>query len=124
MTFLLECTVASILKCLEEEVRGGIQKSKKTGPGMLVHVFCLSGLQHLPIDQSMQLLQAVLNFNTNDPLILSCVLTNISTLFPFAVKRPHFLPRVIYKVSLAPIGLPVLLFLIFLFLIYTSFDAS
>lgn len=80
---------------------------------MFVKLFRLSGLQQLPIDQSMELLQAVLSFNTNDPLLLSCVLTNISTLFPFAVKRPHFLPRIIYKVSLAPIGLPASLLLIF-----------
>lgn len=86
-------------------------KEQEVCQGMLVNVFLLSGLQQLPIDQSMELLQAVLSFNTNDPLILSCVLTNISTLFPFAVKRPHFLPRIIYKVSLAPIGLPALLLL-------------
>ncbi|XP_075874583.1 exportin-5 [Nelusetta ayraudi] len=71
MTVLMECTVASILKSLEDE--------------------------QLPIDQSMELLQAVLSYNTKDSLILSCVLTNISTLFPFAVKRPHFLPRILYK---------------------------
>lgn len=83
---------------------------------MFVHVFRLSPrfseLQQLPIDQSMELLQAVLSYNTKDSLILSCVLTNISTLFPFAVKRPHFLPRILYKVSLAPMGLAVLLLLI------------
>lgn len=47
----------------------------------------------------MGLLQAMLNYETNDPLILSCVLTNISTLFPFATRREQFLPRVFYKVS-------------------------
>lgn len=41
----------------------------------------------------------MLNYETNDPLIMSCVLTNISTLFPFATKREQFLPRVFYKVS-------------------------
>lgn len=55
--------------------------------------------QKLPVDQSMELLQAVLNYDTKDPLILSCVLTNISALFPFAVRRQHFLPQVLYKVS-------------------------
>uniref|UniRef100_A0A7N8XXI0 Exportin 5 n=1 Tax=Mastacembelus armatus TaxID=205130 RepID=A0A7N8XXI0_9TELE len=44
------------------------------------------------------LLQAVLNYDTKDPLILSCVLANISALFPFVTHRPHFLPQVIYKV--------------------------
>lgn len=89
-------------------------KEQKVCLGILVNVLRLSELQQLPIDQSMELLQAVLSFNTNDPLILSSVLTNISTLFPFAVKRPHFLPRIIYKVSLATIGLPTLLLLIFM----------
>lgn len=47
----------------------------------------------------MGLLQAMLNYETNDPLIMSCVLTNISSLFPFATRRQQFLPRVFYKVS-------------------------
>lgn len=56
----------------------------------------------------MELLQAVLNYDTKDPLILSCVLTNISALFPFAVRRQHFLPQVLYKVSCAIIGYYIL----------------
>lgn len=106
MTFFMEGTVASILKCLEEEVREAMQRSKKYVWGCLLTVLLMfsfslrpSELQQLPIDQSMELLQAVLSYNTKDPLISSCVLTNISTLFPFAVHRPHFLPRIIYKVS-------------------------
>ncbi|XP_034753551.1 exportin-5 [Etheostoma cragini] len=71
MTVFMECMVAQIFKNLEEE--------------------------KLPIDQSMELLQAVLNYDTNDPLILSCVLTNVSALFPFVTLRPHFLPPVLYK---------------------------
>ncbi|XP_042358409.1 exportin-5 [Plectropomus leopardus] len=71
MTVFMECMVAQIFKNLEEE--------------------------KLPIDQSMELLQAVLNYDTKDPLILSCVLTNVSALFPFVVHRPHFLPQVLYK---------------------------
>ncbi|MEQ2194630.1 hypothetical protein XENOCAPTIV_000677, partial [Xenoophorus captivus] len=58
------------------------------------------GLQRvckLPIDQSMELLQAVLNYETRDPLILSCVLSNISALFPFVTHRPQYLPQVLYK---------------------------
>lgn len=47
----------------------------------------------------MELLQAVLNYDTRDPLILSCVLTNVSALFPFVTHRPHFLPQVLCKVS-------------------------
>ncbi|XP_014907853.1 exportin-5 [Poecilia latipinna] len=53
--------------------------------------------QKLPIDQSMELLQGVLNYETRDPLILSCVLSNISALFPFVTHRPQFVPQVLYK---------------------------
>lgn len=41
MTVLMECTVASILKSLEEEVRGGMQMRKKSCLGMIVDVFRL-----------------------------------------------------------------------------------
>ncbi|XP_040906451.1 exportin-5 isoform X1 [Toxotes jaculatrix] len=71
MTVFMECMLAQILKSLEEE--------------------------KLPIDQSMELLQAVLNYDTKDPLILSCVLTNVSALFPFVLHRPHFLTQVLHK---------------------------
>uniref|UniRef100_A0A672FL77 Exportin 5 n=1 Tax=Salarias fasciatus TaxID=181472 RepID=A0A672FL77_SALFA len=71
MTVFMECVVSQIFKTLEEE--------------------------KLPIDQSMELLQAVLNYDTKDPLILSCVLTNVSALFPFVIHRPHFLPQVLSK---------------------------
>uniref|UniRef100_A0A3B4ZEZ9 Exportin-5 n=1 Tax=Stegastes partitus TaxID=144197 RepID=A0A3B4ZEZ9_9TELE len=71
MTVFMECVVSQMFKCLEEE--------------------------KLPIDQSMELLQAVLNYDTKDPLILSCVLTNVSALFPFVIHRPHFVPQVLYK---------------------------
>uniref|UniRef100_A0A8C7WEP7 Exportin-5 n=1 Tax=Oncorhynchus mykiss TaxID=8022 RepID=A0A8C7WEP7_ONCMY len=54
-------------------------------------------VEKLPVDQGIELLQAVLNYNTQDPLILSCVLTNLSSLFPFVTHRPHFLPQVLYK---------------------------
>uniref|UniRef100_A0A671YS77 Exportin-5 n=1 Tax=Sparus aurata TaxID=8175 RepID=A0A671YS77_SPAAU len=71
MTVFMECMIAQIFKNLEEE--------------------------KLPIDQSMELLQAVLNYETKDPLILSCVLTNVSALFPFVTRRQHFLPQILYK---------------------------
>uniref|UniRef100_H3CTC2 Exportin-5 n=1 Tax=Tetraodon nigroviridis TaxID=99883 RepID=H3CTC2_TETNG len=71
MTTFMDCTVWQLLKIVEEE--------------------------KLPTEQSLGLLQAMLNYETNDPLIMSCVLTNISTLFPFATKREQFLPRVFYK---------------------------
>uniref|UniRef100_A0A671YL76 Exportin 5 n=1 Tax=Sparus aurata TaxID=8175 RepID=A0A671YL76_SPAAU len=68
MTVFMECMIAQIFKNLEEEVKG-----------------------------SMELLQAVLNYETKDPLILSCVLTNVSALFPFVTRRQHFLPQILYK---------------------------
>ncbi|XP_072247044.1 exportin-5 [Leuresthes tenuis] len=71
MTVFMECVVSQIFKNLEEE--------------------------KLPIDQSMELLGAVLNYDTKDPLIMSCVLTNVSALFPFTVHRPQILPQVLYK---------------------------
>ncbi|TNN51552.1 Exportin-5 [Liparis tanakae] len=71
MTVFMECVVTQILKNVEEE--------------------------KLPVDQSMELLQAVLNYNTKDPLLLSCVLTNVSALFPFVKQRPHFLPQILDK---------------------------
>ncbi|XP_068424542.1 exportin-5 isoform X2 [Clinocottus analis] len=74
MTVFMECVVTQILKNVEEE---------------------------LPIDQSMELLQAVLNYNTKDPLILSCVLTNVSALFPFVKQRLHFLPQILDKLFTA-----------------------
>ncbi|XP_055358363.1 exportin-5 [Betta splendens] len=71
MTVFMECVTAQIFKSLEEE--------------------------KLPIDQSVEMLQAVVNYETKDPLILSCVLTNVSALFPFVIHRPHFLSQVLYK---------------------------
>nr|XP_046258088.1 exportin-5 [Scatophagus argus] len=71
MTVFMECMVTQIFRSLEEE--------------------------KLPIDQGIELLQAVLNYDTKDPLILSCVLTNVSALFLFAIRRQHFLPQVLCK---------------------------
>ncbi|XP_076017062.1 exportin-5 isoform X2 [Genypterus blacodes] len=64
---------------------------------VLGQIFKILGDEKLHIDQSMELLQAVLNYDTKDPLILSCVLTNISALFPFVIHRPHVLSQVLYK---------------------------
>ncbi|KAK2824326.1 hypothetical protein Q5P01_021501 [Channa striata] len=71
MTVFMECMTAQIFKSLEEE--------------------------KLPVDQSMELLQAVLNYDNRDPLIMSCVLTNVSALFPFVIHRPQFLSQVLFK---------------------------
>ncbi|XP_023819052.1 exportin-5 isoform X1 [Oryzias latipes] len=71
MTVFMECVVSQILKTLPEE--------------------------KLPVDQSMELLQAVLNYDTKDPLILSCVLTTVSILLPFLVHRQQLVPQVLLK---------------------------
>ncbi|KAL0964642.1 hypothetical protein UPYG_G00326920 [Umbra pygmaea] len=71
MTFYTESVVAQIFKNMEDE--------------------------KLPVDQGIELLQGMLDYNTRDPLILSCVLTNISALFPFVTHRPLFLTRVLQK---------------------------
>ncbi|XP_077103178.1 exportin-5-like isoform X2 [Siphateles boraxobius] len=75
MTFFAESVFGKLFKILEKE--------------------------KLPIDEGMELLQMVVNYETRDPLILSCVLTIISTLFPFVKHQPHFLPQVIYKIFTA-----------------------
>ncbi|XP_056147857.1 exportin-5 [Lampris incognitus] len=75
MTVFTECVVTQTLKILDEE--------------------------KLPIDQGIELLQAVLDYNTKDPLILSYVLTNVSALFPFVIHRPQFLPKVLFKLLTA-----------------------
>ncbi|XP_048061810.1 exportin-5-like isoform X2 [Megalobrama amblycephala] len=72
MTFFTESVFGQLFKILEKE--------------------------KLPIDEGMELLQMVVNYETRDPLILSCVLTIISTLFPFVKHQPHFLPQVLYKI--------------------------
>lgn len=51
------------------------------------------------MNDGIDLLQLVLNFETKDPLILSCVLTNVSALFPFVTYRPEYLPQVLSKVG-------------------------
>ncbi|RXM30463.1 Exportin-5 [Acipenser ruthenus] len=75
MTFFTESVVSQLIKFVDKE--------------------------KLPVDQGMELLQAVLNYETRDPLILSCVLTNVSTLFPFVSFRPEFLPQVLSKLFLS-----------------------
>uniref|UniRef100_A0A4W4ETG5 Importin N-terminal domain-containing protein n=1 Tax=Electrophorus electricus TaxID=8005 RepID=A0A4W4ETG5_ELEEL len=60
-------------------------------------LFKILDKEKLPVDQGMELLQAVVNYETRDPLILSCVLSNLSTLFPFILHQPQFLPKVFYK---------------------------
>uniref|UniRef100_A0A8C1ZL50 Exportin 5 n=1 Tax=Cyprinus carpio TaxID=7962 RepID=A0A8C1ZL50_CYPCA len=72
MTFFTESVFGQLFKILEKE--------------------------KIPIDKGIELLQMVVNYETRDPLILSCVLTIISTLFPFVTHQPHFLPQVLFKI--------------------------
>uniref|UniRef100_A0A672NKI2 Exportin 5 n=1 Tax=Sinocyclocheilus grahami TaxID=75366 RepID=A0A672NKI2_SINGR len=74
MTFFTESVLGQLFKILEKEVRQPVS---------------LMG---------MELLQMVVNYETRDPLILSCVLTIISSLFPFVTHQPHFLPQVLFKI--------------------------
>uniref|UniRef100_A0A8B9JM35 Exportin-5 n=1 Tax=Astyanax mexicanus TaxID=7994 RepID=A0A8B9JM35_ASTMX len=57
----------------------------------------LSQKTKLPVEQGMELLQAVMKYETRDPLILSCILSSLSALFPFVLDRPEFLPQVFFK---------------------------
>uniref|UniRef100_A0AAR2L3B8 Exportin-5 n=1 Tax=Pygocentrus nattereri TaxID=42514 RepID=A0AAR2L3B8_PYGNA len=61
-------------------------------------LFKIVDKEKLPVDQGMELLQAVVNYEMRDPLILSCILSNLSSLFPFVLHRPDFLPQVFFKV--------------------------
>lgn len=54
----------------------------------------------------------VLSYDTRDPLILSCVLSNVSTLFPFATHQPQLLPQVLSKVSSSNMWLSALIVLV------------
>uniref|UniRef100_A0A8B9JME2 Exportin 5 n=1 Tax=Astyanax mexicanus TaxID=7994 RepID=A0A8B9JME2_ASTMX len=72
MTFFLESMIGQLFKVLEKE--------------------------KLPVEQGMELLQAVMKYETRDPLILSCILSSLSALFPFVLDRPEFLPQVFFKV--------------------------
>ncbi|EPY76699.1 exportin-5 isoform 3 [Camelus ferus] len=71
MTFFLESVINQMFRTLDKE--------------------------EIPVNDGIELLQMVLNFDTKDPLILSCVLTNVSALFPFVTYRPEFLPQVFSK---------------------------
>lgn len=71
MTFFLESVINQMFRTLDKE--------------------------EIPVNDGIELLQMVLNFDTKDPLILSCVLTDVSALFPFVTYRPEFLPQVFSK---------------------------
>uniref|UniRef100_A0A8C5RVG9 Exportin 5 n=1 Tax=Laticauda laticaudata TaxID=8630 RepID=A0A8C5RVG9_LATLA len=73
MTFFLESIVSPMFRTLDKE--------------------------KIPVSQGIDLLQLVLGFETKDPLILSCILSNVSALFPFVTYRPEYLPEVIVKVE-------------------------
>lgn len=58
-----------------------------------------SYIQQLPVSQGTELLHHVLSYDTRDPLILSCVLTNLSVLLPFMHYAKSYMPAVLTKVS-------------------------
>ncbi|XP_053160155.1 exportin-5 isoform X2 [Hemicordylus capensis] len=70
MTFFLESIISPMFRTLDKEI---------------------------PVTEGIELLQLVLSFETKDPLILSCVLSNVSALFPFVTYRPEYLPEVLSK---------------------------
>nr|XP_056708505.1 exportin-5 [Euleptes europaea] len=71
MTFFLESVISPMFRTLDKE--------------------------EIPVSDGIELLQLVLRFETKDPLILSCVLSNVSALFPFVTYRPEYLPEVLSK---------------------------
>ncbi|XP_008123488.1 exportin-5 [Anolis carolinensis] len=71
MTFFLESIISPMFRTLEKE--------------------------EIPVADGIELLQLVLHYETKDPLILSCVLSNVSALFQFVTYRPEFLPEVLSK---------------------------
>ncbi|XP_077198877.1 exportin-5 isoform X2 [Paroedura picta] len=71
MTFFLESIISPMFRTLDKE--------------------------EIPVSDGIELLQLVLSFETKDPLILSCVLSNVSALFPFVTYRPEYLPEVLSK---------------------------
>ncbi|KAM4692893.1 exportin-5 isoform 2-T2 [Discoglossus pictus] len=71
MTFYCECVTSQLFKALPKE--------------------------ELPVKEGIEILQAILGYNTTDPLILSCVLTNLSCFFPFVSYASDFLPMVMGK---------------------------
>uniref|UniRef100_A0A8D2J1R2 Exportin-5 n=1 Tax=Varanus komodoensis TaxID=61221 RepID=A0A8D2J1R2_VARKO len=73
MTFFLESVISPMFRTLDKE--------------------------EIPVSDGIELLQLVLSFETKDPLILSCVLSNVSALFPFVTYRPEYLPEVLSKVN-------------------------
>ncbi|KAM4772449.1 exportin-5 [Rhinophrynus dorsalis] len=71
MTFFCECAFGQMFRTLSNE--------------------------ELPVTDGTELLQRILSFETRDPLILSCILTNLSTVFPFISSITTFVPFVLSK---------------------------
>ncbi|XP_073484789.1 exportin-5-like [Aquarana catesbeiana] len=65
---------------------------------LVIHQF-VRGLQKedLPVSQGVELLQIVLSYETKDPLILSCLLTILSALFPFVRYMNSLIPSILTK---------------------------
>ncbi|PKU49106.1 hypothetical protein llap_548 [Limosa lapponica baueri] len=115
MTFFSESVISQMFRTLDKDVcvpdtlacSSGLFWADKSGFFQLCCPLkvCSSWLPpcktpdclEIPVNDGIDLLQLVLNFETKDPLILSCVLTNVSALFPFVTYRPEYLPQVLSK---------------------------
>ncbi|XP_078000928.1 exportin-5-like [Glandiceps talaboti] len=68
---------------------------------MTCFVDCVIGkafaIENPPVSESTHLLQEVLKYKTQDPLLLSCALTCISALFPVLKYSPDLLPTVLQR---------------------------
>ncbi|PIO29769.1 hypothetical protein AB205_0126620 [Aquarana catesbeiana] len=73
MTFFCECVINQVVRVLRKE--------------------------DLPVTQGVELLQIVLSYETRDPLILTCLLDNLTLLFPFMRYMNDFMPSILTKVQ-------------------------
>ncbi|XP_073484791.1 exportin-5-like [Aquarana catesbeiana] len=71
MTFFCECVINQVVRVLRKE--------------------------DLPVTQGVELLQIVLSYETRDPLILTCLLDNLTLLFPFMRYMNDFMPSILTK---------------------------
>lgn len=68
---------------------------------VISQIFRVMSNEFIPVNEGVELLELVLNYEIRDPLILSCVLTNMSALFAFVKYRNGYLPQVLSKLFAA-----------------------
>lgn len=71
MTFFFECVLHQITQVMKKE--------------------------EIPVNECVNLLELLLKFNTKEPLILSCALSNMQILFPFLTHSPECLFEILSK---------------------------